>query len=183
MPSSPDPNRSDATPASGRRKRPAAGGEPANATPLAHAADGETTGFLLYQAHLTWQRALGRAFAALGITHAQFAILAAAWQLGQGGQLPNQREVADTAHISPVVTSSTIKTLTQRGLLERVADQSDGRASQIKITDAGIEVAQAAAQALSDAEASFFDSAPNHTALVEGLKSVLAHAAHNAAAG
>jgi DNA-binding MarR family transcriptional regulator len=154
-------------------------------TPAAHTAPepssergaGQGTGFLLYHANLAWQRALADAFAPLSITHAQFAVLLAAWQLGRGGQLPLQREVADYVRFHPTQTSNVMNVLLERQWVVRVADQDDGRASRVKVTEQGIAVATQAIELLQAAEERFFVPGRDTQALVRGLRAIEARQA------
>jgi DNA-binding MarR family transcriptional regulator len=48
-----------------------------------------------------------------------------------------QSELADLVHADPSTVSRHVTHLVERGLVRRVADESDGRASRLVLTDAG----------------------------------------------
>ena len=48
-----------------------------------------------------------------------------------------QGALAELVHADPSTVSRHVATLVERGLVRRVADESDGRASQLVVTDAG----------------------------------------------
>lgn len=48
-----------------------------------------------------------------------------------------QGALADLVHADPSTVSRHVATLVERGLVRRVADESDGRASRLVVTDAG----------------------------------------------
>jgi DNA-binding MarR family transcriptional regulator len=48
-----------------------------------------------------------------------------------------QSELADVLHADPSTVSRHVALLVERGLVQRVADESDGRASRLVLTDAG----------------------------------------------
>jgi DNA-binding MarR family transcriptional regulator len=139
---------------------------------LGRFAAGETAGFRLYQANLLWQRNLAQALSPIGITHAQFAVLVATWYLGRDGILPRQGEISDYAQISAAMTSNVVTLLLERGWVVRGADQTDGRASRLQVTEGGLAVARRAAEVMDRAEDAFFQSGPDHDALVRGLKAL-----------
>lgn len=143
-----------------------------DAEPSRERGAGKGIGFLLYHANLAWQRALAEAFAPLRITHAQFAVLLAAWELGRGGRLPLQREVADYVGFHPTQTSNVMNVLLERQWVVRVADQDDGRASRVKVTEQGIGVATQAIELLQAAEERFFVPGRDTQALVRGLRAI-----------
>jgi DNA-binding MarR family transcriptional regulator len=48
-----------------------------------------------------------------------------------------QSELADVLHADPSTVSRHVALLVERGLVQRVADETDGRASRLVVTDAG----------------------------------------------
>jgi DNA-binding MarR family transcriptional regulator len=134
-------------------------------------ARGESTGFLVYQLNLLWQRQLAQALSPVGITHVQFAVLAATWHLAEGGQLPRQGEVSDYARVSAAMTSTVMTTLLGRGWVVRAADQRDGRASRLAVTDAGYAMLEQAVVVMRQAENDFFGD--DQTALRRALTEVM----------
>src|SRR5919198_4440160 len=91
-------------------------------------------GFLVWHLTLGWRAELDRALAPLGLTSAQYAVLASLHGLSQGGARPSQRELADFAGLEPMHVSKLIRALQRAGLVERTGNPSDTRAVQLSLT-------------------------------------------------
>jgi DNA-binding MarR family transcriptional regulator len=117
-------------------------------------------GFLLWHATLRWQRGVAAALAPLGLTHVQFVLLACTWSLNQGGRRPNQLAVARQAGTDVKMTSQVIRTLEQKGLVQREVDPADTRARLLRVTEAGAELAPKAIEAVEAVDAAFFAPVP-----------------------
>jgi DNA-binding MarR family transcriptional regulator len=101
-------------------------------------------GYLAWHLTLRWRAQLDRALAPLGLTSAQYAILASLYGLSQGGARPSQRELADFAGLEPMHTSKLVRALQRAGLVERASNPTDTRAVQLGVTDRGVQVLTAA---------------------------------------
>ena len=100
----------------------------------------DSPGFLLWHATLRWQRGVARALAPLDLTHVQFVLLACTWWLTEQGHTPNQLELADQAGTDVKMTSQVLRTLENKGLLERKAAPRDARAKTVQPTRSGIAI-------------------------------------------
>ena len=109
-------------------------------------------GFLVWHLTLRWRAELDRALAPLGLTSAQYAVLASLHGLSQGGARPSQRELADFAGLEPMHVSKLIRALQHAGLVERSAHPTDTRAVQLSITNRGVGVVIAARTTLLEVE-------------------------------
>jgi MarR family protein len=85
-------------------------------------APGDSPGFLLWRATLRWQRLIAAALSTMDLTHVQFVLLACAWWLNQHGEEPNQLAVARQAGTDVKMTSQVLRTLEDKGLIERHTD-------------------------------------------------------------
>ncbi|RKS77804.1 DNA-binding MarR family transcriptional regulator [Motilibacter peucedani] len=118
---------------------------------------GESPGFLLWRATLRWQRVMAATLAPLELTHVQFVLLASAFWLGSTeGRPPSQRELADHAASDVMTTSSVVRALEGKGLVERVPDATDARVRRVVVTAAGAELAQRAMSQVEQADRTFF---------------------------
>src|SRR5690349_19186927 len=99
-----------------------------------------TPGFLLWRLTMRWRAAVDRALAPLGLTHAQYSLLASLYGLTRGGTAPSQRELADFAELEPLYVSKLARSLEQAGLLTRDTHPQDPRAVALKLTDTGDDV-------------------------------------------
>src|SRR5262245_61693994 len=100
-------------------------------------------GYLVWHLTLRWRAELDRALAPLGLTSAQYSVLASLYGLSPGGAQPSQRELADFAGLEPMHVSKLIRALERAGLVERAANPADTRAVHLSITDRGAEVVTA----------------------------------------
>jgi DNA-binding MarR family transcriptional regulator len=118
-----------------------------------HYYDEVTTGRLLWLVTTKWRTAVDRAVASLGLTHAQYALLASLYGHSLAGDRPSQRELAETAALEPIYVSKLTRALERAGLVARSANPADPRARQLSLTESGTSVvrqAMAVVQALQD---------------------------------
>jgi DNA-binding MarR family transcriptional regulator len=101
-------------------------------------------GYLVWHLTLRWRAELDRALAPLGLTSAQYSVLASLFGLSHGGARPSQRELADFAGLEPMHVSKLIRALERAGLVKRASNPADTRAVQLRVTDRGVEVVTAA---------------------------------------
>jgi DNA-binding MarR family transcriptional regulator len=100
-------------------------------------------GFLVWHLTLRWRAELDRALAPLGLTSAQYAVLASLYGLSQGGARPSQRALAEFAGLEPMHVSKLVRALQRAGLVERAGNPTDTRAVQLQVTDRGVQVVTA----------------------------------------
>lgn len=104
------------------------------------ASDHVTTGYLLWRVTMKWRAAVDRAVAPLGLTHAQYSLLASLYGLSRTGTQPSQRELADYTGLEPIYVSKLARALQQAGLLARTEHPADPRAVQLRLTEHGTAV-------------------------------------------
>lgn len=109
-----------------------------------HAGQVPSTGWLIWQVALRCRTLLDRALAPLGLTGAQYGLLASLHGLSLGGTRPSQRQLADFAGLEPMYVSKLARTLERAGLIERRGDPADTRAVQLSLTAAGTDLVAAA---------------------------------------
>ncbi|MFC4592103.1 MarR family winged helix-turn-helix transcriptional regulator [Sphaerisporangium corydalis] len=102
------------------------------------------TGALLWLVTTKWRAAVDRAVAPLGLTHAQYVVLASLYGLSRQGTRPSQRELADFAGLEAIYVSKLARALEKTGLLVRAEHPADPRAVRLTLTDHGTAVAQRA---------------------------------------
>ena len=120
---------------------------------MGEVAHGPTPGYLVWRLSTKWRVAVDRALAPLGLTHAQYALLASLFGLQGVGLRPSQRELADHTGLEPLYVSKLARALESDGLVERVRDLQDTRAVRLTLTDRGrdaVRPAIATVQALLD---------------------------------
>jgi DNA-binding MarR family transcriptional regulator len=96
-----------------------------------------TPGFLVWRLSMKWRTAVDRATAPLGLTHAQYSLVASLYGMQRGGERPSQRRLADHTGLEPLYVSKLARSLESAGLLERTRDPRDPRAVQLALTEQG----------------------------------------------
>jgi DNA-binding MarR family transcriptional regulator len=99
-----------------------------------------TAGYLLWRVTMKWRAAVERAVTPLGLTHAQYTLLASLSGLSHRGQQPSQRELADFTGLDQVYVSKLARALERSGFIERAGHPTDPRAVQLRLTDQGSQV-------------------------------------------
>ncbi|MFI8068014.1 MarR family winged helix-turn-helix transcriptional regulator [Streptomyces sp. NPDC086033] len=106
---------------------------------MSTASEGATPGFLVWRLSMKWRVAVDRAVAPLGLTHAQYSLVASLYGMQSGGERPSQRRLADQTGLEPLYVSKLARSLESAGLLERTRDPRDPRAVQLALTEEGRE--------------------------------------------
>ena len=114
-----------------------------------------TTGDLLWQVTLAWQRAMRATLEPHDLTHAQFVLLSAAAALG-GDAAPTPHEIAEHAGTDPVLAGQVLRRLAARQLVTRELDDADPKLRRIAVTDTGRALLAAAAEDVAITDAEFF---------------------------
>jgi len=103
-----------------------------------------TTGYLLWRLTTKLRAGVDRALAPLGLTHAQYTLLASLYGFSRTGARPSQRELADWTGLEPIFVSKLARALEQAGLIERTEHPADPRAVQLRLSDDGADIARRA---------------------------------------
>jgi MarR family transcriptional regulator, organic hydroperoxide resistance regulator len=120
---------------------------------VSEASKGPTPGYLVWRLSIKWRVAVDRALAPLGLTHAQYVLLASLFGMQHAGLRPSQRELADYTGLEALYVSKLARTLEADGLIERTRDPADTRTVRLTLTDRGREAVRpaiATVQALLD---------------------------------
>lgn len=105
---------------------------------------GPTPGFLVWRLANKWRVAVDRAVAPLGLTHAQYSLVASLYGMQRTGERPSQRRLADHTGLEALYVSKLARALESAGLIERTRDPRDPRAVQLSLTDQGQAVTRQA---------------------------------------
>jgi DNA-binding MarR family transcriptional regulator len=89
---------------------------------------------------MRWRAAVDRTIAPLGLTHAQYSVLAPLLGMERSGHRPSQRQLADFTELEPLYVSKLARSLEAAGLVDRTGDPKDTRAVQLALTDRGRSV-------------------------------------------
>lgn len=93
---------------------------------------------------MKWRVAVDRAVGPLGLTHAQYALMASLYGLRRSGLRPSQRRLADETGLEPLYVSKLARALEAAGLVARTRDPDDPRAMQLSLTEQGADVTRRA---------------------------------------
>ncbi|MFJ3205758.1 MarR family winged helix-turn-helix transcriptional regulator [Streptomyces sp. NPDC086989] len=105
---------------------------------------GPTPGFLVWRLANKWRVAVDRAVTPLGLTHAQYSLVASLHGMQRAGKRPSQRQLADHTGLEALYVSKLARALESAGLVERTRDPRDPRAVQLALTDQGQTVTRQA---------------------------------------
>jgi DNA-binding MarR family transcriptional regulator len=119
-------------------------------------------GFVVWQVASVWQRAVRTALDEVGLTHAQFVLLAsAAWLEAQASESDGpvtQVLIATHARTDAVMTSEVLRTLERKALVRRLPHPTDARARHIVLTPAGRRMVRRAVARVEAVDEAFFAS-------------------------
>lgn len=96
-----------------------------------------TTGSLVWHLALRWRAGVDRAIAHLGLTHAQYSVLASLHGLVSVGERPSQRELATHTGLQRIYISKLVRALEKGGFVVSERDDRDGRAVRLDLSDEG----------------------------------------------
>ena len=105
-------------------------------------------GFLIWRLSMRWRAAMDRALAPLGLTQAQYAVLAPLYGICRGGARPSQRELADLTGLDPVYVSKLVRALERDGFITRSVKAADPRAVELALTAEGEAAVQKGVKAV-----------------------------------
>jgi MarR family transcriptional regulator, organic hydroperoxide resistance regulator len=119
----------------------------------------DSTGFLLWQVTNLWQREIRKALEAYDLTHSQFVLLASILWLSSKKKV-NITQVLLSEHtkIDPMTTSTVLRKLQRKGLIQRKENETDTRAKTVDLTSEGSKVAAMAVKTVEKFDAEFFST-------------------------
>ena len=123
----------------------------------------ESSGFLLWQVTNLWQREMKKALEQYGITHSQFVLLASIHWLTLHKQEVTQIVLSNHTKIDPMTTSTVLRTLQQKGFIQRHEHLTDTRAKTVGLTEAGKKTIKKAVVTVENFDAKFFSILGNKT--------------------
>ena len=97
----------------------------------------EDLGFLFWQIMKAWQRSKHRLLEKFGLTPSQMEIMSAVYHLTTTKSDVTQIEIAQLTNIDPMTTSSVLKKLEKKQLVNRKYSPTDTRARLVNLTEEG----------------------------------------------
>lgn len=123
----------------------------------------ESSGFLLWQVTNLWQREIKKALEPFDLTHSQFVLMASIHWLTLHKQVVTQILLSSHTKIDPMTTSTVLRTLQKKGLLQRQEHLTDTRAKTVGLTDNGKKIIKQAVKAVETFDKIFFATLGNKT--------------------
>ena len=123
----------------------------------------ESSGFLLWQVTNLWQREIKKVLEKHNITHSQFVLLASIHWLSLHNAQVTQIVLSTHTKIDPMTTSTVLRTLQSKGLIERQEHETDTRAKAVALTDNGKKLIKKAVITVESFDKEFFAVLKNKT--------------------
>ncbi|MFJ7932505.1 MarR family winged helix-turn-helix transcriptional regulator [Peribacillus sp. NPDC096448] len=116
----------------------------------------DSPGFLLWQVTNLWQKKIKSKLKTLDLTHVQFVLLAACSVLDDTNEQITQSVLSQFTKTDVMMTSQVLRTLENKGLVERKIHPNDTRAKVLHVTDKGRALAKEANIIVEDTDKKFF---------------------------
>ncbi len=123
----------------------------------------ESSGFLLWQVTNLWQREIKKALEEFGLTHSQYVLLARIHWLTLHNKEVTQVVLSNHTKIDPMTTSTVLRTLQQKGFLQRKEHLTDTRAKTVELTEEGVKIVKMAVVVVEKFDKEFFSLLGNKT--------------------
>lgn len=133
----------------------------------------ESSGFLLWQVSTLWRRQVEAALATLGLTHAQFVILASVGWLTRNGKEVTQIELARHCGTDVNMTSQVLRTLERHGYIERKQRPGDSRSKLPQVTKKGSRTIEKAIPLVEGVDQQFFSNLKETKKFVKILQQLI----------
>lgn len=116
----------------------------------------DSSGFLLWQVTNLWQREIKKALEQYDLTHSQFVLMASIHWLTLHDTEVTQILLSSHTKIDPMTTSTVLRTLQKKGLLERQEHATDTRAKTVLLTQSGKDIVVQAVKTIEQFDLDFF---------------------------
>lgn len=113
-------------------------------------------GFLLWQVSTKWRREIEKALAILNLTHPQFVLLASLGWLTRHHTDVTQVELARHCSTDVNMTSQVLRSLEQKGYIERHRRKGDERSKFPRLTEKGAKLVEQAIPLVEKVDDDFF---------------------------
>lgn len=113
-------------------------------------------GFLLWQVSTKWRREIETALATLNLTHPQFVLLSSLGWLTRHHTDVTQVELARHCSTDVNMTSQVLRSLEQKGYIERHKREGDERSKLPKLTEKGAKLVEQAIPLVEKVDDDFF---------------------------
>ncbi|HOI40752.1 MAG TPA: MarR family transcriptional regulator [Methanobacterium sp.] len=116
----------------------------------------EMTGILFWKITYLWQRKINKSLRKVDLTHSHFALLLGVAWLEKEGKPITQTKLANFTQTNVMVTSKIIRTLEDKGFIDRIKEGKDPRAKYVHLTDKGLKTLEKASKISETINKEFF---------------------------
>jgi DNA-binding MarR family transcriptional regulator len=125
----------------------------------------DSSGFLLWQVTNLWQREIRKALEKYDLTHSQYVLMASIHWLALQKQDVTQILLSSHTKIDPMTTSTVLRTLQKKGLVQRQEHTTDTRAKTVGLTVSGKKIIKQAVVTVESFDRTFFATLGKNTQL------------------
>jgi DNA-binding MarR family transcriptional regulator len=129
----------------------------------------ESPGFMLWKVSNLHQRMQRKALSEIGLTPTQFSVLASYFYLYKKCGVVRQIDICQHTGIDKMQVSDVSKALEKDGLIRKMPNPKDNRASLVDVTDLGQEKCNRALKIIEKLDSEFFSMCDNLEALMNEL--------------
>lgn len=123
----------------------------------------QSPGFLLWQVSTKWRREIETALATMNLTHPQFVLLASLGWLTRHQATVTQVELARHCGTDVNMTSQVLRSLEQKGYIERHRRKGDERSKFPQLTEQGAKLVEQAIPLVEKVDDDFFGKLGSET--------------------
>lgn len=123
----------------------------------------DSSGFLLWQVTNLWQREIKKALKPFELTHLQFVLMASIHWLTIQKLDVTQILLSSHTKIDPMTTSTVLRTLQTKGLIQRQEHLTDTRAKSVELTNNGKKIIKQAVKTVETFDKTFFKTLGDKT--------------------
>lgn len=127
-----------------------------NTVEFYHEQPEESSGYLLWQVSMLWQRKIKRALDELDLTHTQYVLLAVLAWLSKSKEIVTQVDIANHSNTDRMMVSKVLRTLQEKGFINRQEHKTDTRAKNISLSKSGKTILEKAMKIVEETDNSFF---------------------------
>ena len=115
-----------------------------------------SSGFLLWQVTVVWQREIKKALEDVELSHASFVILASLLWFEEQNKEITQTTIINHTKLDKMTVSKNLKSLVSKGFVKRFENENDTRAKTIVLEIQGKEIAIKAVKIVEKIDKDFF---------------------------
>ena len=136
-------------------------------------APNENLGYLIWQVTMLWQRQMNSDLSKVGLTYTQFIMLASLGWLLKKSENVTQKELANFSNTDRMMVSKVLRTLQEKGLVDRKEHDTDTRAKCAFLTEKGKSILEEAFTIKLNSNNKFFKNLSDEERFMNDLKQIL----------